>query len=85
MALEPALAQVQAYLDRGEPRTALAVLEIATIAWDDGVDSLDDYVRESFEDVADEFTHELGLLWAEALLMADLSPDERAAMAGKTC
>ena len=47
-ALEPALAQVQAYLDRGESRTALAVLEIATTAWDDGVDSLDEYVRESF-------------------------------------
>ena len=76
-ALEPALAQVQAYLDRGESRTALAVLEIATTAWDDGVDSLDDYVRESFEDVADEFTHELGLLWAEALLTADLSSDEQ--------
>jgi uncharacterized Zn finger protein len=75
-ALEPALAQVQAYIDRGEPHTALAILEIATIAWDDGIDSLDDYVRESFEDVADEFTHELGLLWAEALLMADLSPEE---------
>ena len=75
-ALEPALAQVQAYLDRGEPRTALTILEIATVAWDDGVDSLDDYVRESFEYVADEFTHELGLLWAEALLMADLSSDE---------
>ncbi len=77
LALEPALAQVQAYLDRGAPRNALAVLEIATTAWDDGVDSLDDYVRESFEDVADEFTHELGLLWAEALLTADLSADEQ--------
>ena len=76
-ALEPALAQAQGYIDRGEPRTALAILEIATTAWDDGVDSLDDYVLESFEDVADEFTHDLGLLWAEALLMADLSPDER--------
>lgn len=76
-ALEPALAQAQAYLDRGEPRAALAILEIATTAWDDGVDSLDDYVRESFEDMADEFTHDLGLLWAEALLLADLSPDEQ--------
>ena len=41
------------------------------------MDSLDDYVRESFEDMADEFTHDLGLLWAEALLLADLSPDEQ--------
>jgi uncharacterized Zn finger protein len=76
-ALEPALAQAQAYLDRGEPRTALVILEIATTAWGDGVDNLDDYVRESFEDMADEFIHDLGLLWAEALLVADLSPDER--------
>ena len=75
--LEPALAQVQACLDRGKPRTALAILEISTIAWEDGVDSLDEYVRESFEGVADEFILELGLLWAEALLMADLSPEER--------
>ena len=76
-ALEPALAQAQAYLDRHEPRTALAILEIATTAWDDGVDSLDDYVRECFDDVADEFTHDLGLLWAEALLVTDLNSDER--------
>jgi len=77
VALEPALAQVQAYLDRGEPRAALSILEIAATAWDEGVDSLDDYVRESFEDVADEFTLELGLLWAEALLTADFSSDEQ--------
>jgi uncharacterized Zn finger protein len=55
----------------------LSILEIATTAWDDGVDSLDDYVRESFEDVANEFTYELGLLWAEALLTADFSSDEQ--------
>jgi uncharacterized Zn finger protein len=77
VALEPALAQVQVRLDRGESRTALAILETATIAWEDGVDSLDEYVRDSFEDVAYEFTFELGLLWAEALLSADLSLEEQ--------
>ena len=61
----------------GEPRTALTILEAATNAWDDGIDSLDEYVRDSFEDVAEEFTLELGILWAKALLMADLSPEER--------
>jgi uncharacterized Zn finger protein len=34
-------------------------------------------VRDSFEDVAEEFTLELGILWAEALLTADLSPEEQ--------
>ena len=77
VALEPALAQVQSYLDQGKPRTALAILETATIAWEDGIYSLDNYVRNSFEDVADEFTFELGRMWAETLLMADLSSEER--------
>jgi len=76
-ALEPAIAQAQSYIERGEPRTALVILETATNAWDDGIDSLDEYVRDSFEDVAEEFTLELGILWAEALLIADLSPEER--------
>lgn len=76
VALEPALAQIQAYLDQGEPRTALTILETATIAWEDGIYSLDEYVRDSFEDVANEFTYELGKMWAEIILMADLSSEE---------
>lgn len=76
-ALEPAIEQARACLERGKARQALAILEIATIAWEEGVDSLDAYVRESFEDMAGDFTLELGEIWAEALLMADLSPDEQ--------
>ncbi|MCJ7701607.1 MAG: SWIM zinc finger family protein [Anaerolineales bacterium] len=76
-ALDPAIAQAQASLDRGEPRNALTILEVATLAWEDGIDSLDEYVRDSFEDVAEEFTTELGRMWAEALLMADLSTEEQ--------
>ena len=76
-ALEPAIKQVQAYLDRGEALNALTILEAATLAWEDGIDSLDEYVRDSFEDVAEEFTNELGRMWAEALLMADLSTEEQ--------
>jgi len=76
-ALEPAIAQVRAYLNKGEARAALAVLEAATDAWDDGIDSLDEYVRDSFDDVAEEYTAELGEMWAEALLMADLTPGEQ--------
>jgi len=76
-ALEPAIEQARAYLERGEVRKALAILEAATLAWEDGIDSLDEYVRDSFEDVADEFTIGLGEIWAEALLMADLSMEEQ--------
>ena len=76
-ALGPAIEQAQAYLDRGEARNALTILEAATHAWEDGIDSLDEYVRDSFEDMADEFTVELGGMWAEALLMADLNAEEQ--------
>ena len=76
-ALEPVIEQAQAYINRGEAYNALTILKAATIAWEDGIDSMDEYVRDSFEDVADEFTAELGHMWAEALLMADLNPEER--------
>ena len=75
-ALEPAIEQARGYLERGEARKALAILEAATRAWVDGIDSLDEYVRDSFEDVANEFTIDLGETWAEALLTADLSKEE---------
>jgi len=76
-ALEPVIEQAQAYIDRGEAHYALTILEAATIAWEDGIDSMDGYVRDSFEDVAGEFTAELGHMWTEALLMADLNPEEQ--------
>jgi uncharacterized Zn finger protein len=77
-ALEPALQQAQSYLDAGDPPSALALLEASACAWDEGIASLDEYVQEAFEGFAEEFTFPLAELWAEALLSADLAPDERA-------
>lgn len=77
VALEPALEQAQRFLDAGDPRSALAILEAAANAWDEGILSLDEYVIDTFEDVAEEFTFPLAELWAESLLSADLTPDER--------
>jgi uncharacterized Zn finger protein len=76
-ALQPGLQQVRAHLDNGDAQSAIALLEAVTNAWQDGIDSLDEEIVEMFEDVADEFTGELGELWAEALLLADLDSDER--------
>lgn len=76
-ALEPALDKARTFLHAGDPRSALAILEAATNAWEDGIDSLDEYVREAFEDSADDFTQPLGELWAETLLSTDLTPGER--------
>ena len=80
VALEPGLQMVWDLLEEGgdaKARQALQVLEAITEAWQDGVDSLDEYVIESFEDVAEEFTAELGRAWAKALLVADLNEEER--------
>ncbi len=76
-ALTPALERGQALLDAGQARSALVLLETAAQAWDDGIDSLDEYVVEAFEDFAEEFTYPLAELWSEALLSADLTPEER--------
>ncbi|MBX2999042.1 MAG: SWIM zinc finger domain-containing protein [Caldilineaceae bacterium] len=76
-ALQPGLQMVHAHLESGDARSALVLLEAITNAWQDGIDSLDESIVEMFEDVADGFTTELGELWAEALLLADLDADER--------
>ncbi len=79
-ALDPGLQMVWGLLEEGrdaKARQALQVLEAMTEAWQDGVDSLDEYVIENFEDVAEEFTAELGRAWAKALLVADLNEEER--------
>ena len=77
-ALEPALEQAQSYLNAGDPRSALAILETSAGAWDEGISSLDEFVQDAFEDFAEEFTSPLAELWAEALLSTDLTVDERA-------
>lgn len=76
-ALTPALNRVRAFLDAGDARYALKVLTETTQAWDDGADGLHEYFREYFEESGADFTSELGGYWAEAILSADLSPDER--------
>lgn len=76
-ALQPGLQMVHAHLESGDARSALVLLEAITNAWQDGIDSLDEEIVDMFEDVDVDFTTELGELWAEALLLADLDPDER--------
>ncbi len=80
-----ALDWTEELLENERPREALAVLEAATEAWMEGWDEVGDDFRETMGDVvADEFTMErLGQQWAKALLMADLSPQERKAWAEK--
>lgn len=78
VALEPALEKARILIDAGDTRAALAVLETAANAWNEGIYDLDDYVIEAFEDIADEFTHPLAELWTEALLSTELTSDERA-------
>ncbi len=81
--LRPALDWVEDFLDEDRPREALTVLEAATQAWKDGCDELGYALRDAMEGfVADESNMErLGELWATALLMADLTPEERQAWA----
>lgn len=77
-ALEPALEQVRALLDTDDARSALAVLEAATVAWMEGCRRLDQDFLADLEDMEDEAIIELGEAWAEAFLLADLTAEERA-------
>lgn len=77
-ALYPAMEHVRALLDAGDARSALAVLEAATVAWIEGCGRLDPDLLEDWEGDWDEDLREFGRLWAEALLLADLTPQERA-------
>ena len=76
-ALNPAIEQAKAYIEAGDASGALVVLEAATEAWQDGIDSLDEYVIDYFYDWVDDFTVTLGETWAEAVLSVDFSSDER--------
>ena len=76
--LEPALEQVWQLLEGGNPRGALAVLEAATVAWIEGCRRLDQDFLSDLEGMEDDTLTEWGKAWAEALLMADLTPEERA-------
>jgi uncharacterized Zn finger protein len=76
-ALDPAIEQAGALLDQGEPRTALLLLEAATLAWIEGCRRLDPVFLEDSEDVEEENLSAFAEIWSEALLSADLSPEER--------
>jgi uncharacterized Zn finger protein len=76
-ALDPAIEQAGALLDQGEPRTALLLLEAATLAWIEGCRRLDQNFLEDSEDVEEENLSAFAEIWSEALLSADLSPEER--------
>ena len=75
--LNPAIEQAKAYLKAGDANSALVVLEAATEAWQDGLDSLDEYILEHFYDWGDDFTLTLGETWAEVVLSVDFSSEER--------
>jgi len=76
-ALDPAIEQAISYLDQGEPRTALLILEAATTAWIEGCSRLDwDFLEDSAE-AEEEHLMSFAEVWSEALLSADLSQEER--------
>ena len=82
-ALSPACDLIRSHLATDNFDGALSICETAIKAWDDGVDSLDEYVQETFEEWASEWLGELTDLWSETLLRADLSRSARDAWAKK--
>ena len=72
------LGQAQPFIDAGDGRNALLVLEAITEVYVDRWTEFDD----SNGDLGDLFT-DLGLLFAEAMLSADLSAEERRSWAEK--
>jgi len=78
-ALEPAVAQAESLLDQGEPRTALLLLEAATIAWIEGCSRLDQDFLDDSADMEEENLLPFAETWSEVLLSADLSAEERRA------
>jgi len=72
------LEQARGFVEGGDGRNALLILEAITDEYVEGwtnVDDSDGYAGDLFED--------LGAVWAEALLTADLTPAERRAWAQK--
>ncbi|MCK4299164.1 MAG: SWIM zinc finger family protein, partial [Planctomycetes bacterium] len=72
------LNQVQGFIEAGDGRNALLLLEAITDEYMDGWLYLDDS-----DGYAGEFFSELGEVWTEACLVADLSPAEREQWAQK--
>jgi uncharacterized Zn finger protein len=84
--LRPVLDQVRQFTTGGDGHSALAILDALTEEYMDGYRALYDEYEErygSYEGEASEFFGELAEAWAEALLSAELSADERDAWAEK--
>ena len=82
--LDTLLQQARAFLAAGDGRNALALLEALT---DETVaeESFESWEgREDWEDEPTGFFEELGPLWVEALLTAELTTTERAAWADRS-
>lgn len=76
--LRQVLAQVRAFLDAGDGHNALAILEAITDEYVEEWEILDDSDGE-----ASGFFADVGPVWAEALLTAELTPTERRQWARK--
>lgn len=81
--LDELLEQARAFLAAGDYRAALALLEALTdqTVAEESFESWEG--REDWEDEPTSFFEQLGPLWAEALLSAELTAAERAAWADK--
>jgi uncharacterized Zn finger protein len=80
------VSQAERFTAGGDARSALAILEAITDEYLNGYRALyDDYEERygEYEGAASEFFSELADAWAEAVLSADLNPDERRAWAKK--
>jgi uncharacterized Zn finger protein len=81
-AVRPLLDQAREFLVGGDARSALAIMEAITTEYLAGCSALSDRLEEMYglgiaEVGPGEFFDELAEVWAEAILSADLSEDER--------
>ncbi len=75
--LQPAVSRAEAYIQAGEPRNALILLEIATRSWMEASERAPDYLVEWVEDYIDEQLLPLASAWSKALLTATLTDEEK--------
>lgn len=74
------LGQASSFIEAGDGRTAIAILDPITEEYLEGWESLDDSFGE-----ASGFFRGLGQAWARAFLIADLSSEERETWSAKLC
>jgi uncharacterized Zn finger protein len=80
-AIDPLLDQARSFMAGGDGVSALAILEALTDAYLEGCEDLSRRMDEMYgipidETAPGEFSGELGEVWAEAILLADLPADE---------